>query len=326
MKKFASLVLTVVLLAAMLCVFAVPASAEGIISGDYKYTVNNDGTATITGYTGSGGEITIPETLDEYKVTAIGNDAFSNNKSLTKVTILENINRIGDGAFKGCRSMTTLTISKGVNSIGASAFMGCKKLATVTIPEGVKSIGASAFQGCEQMETLTISEGVNSIGASAFQGCKYLATVTIPEGVNSIGASAFQGCEALATVTIPESVESIGDNAFSGCSADLVIRVPSNPAAEEYAKKHSIVFFANGQCKHYGQHFTCDACHKSVTKSELLKAWGDDNLSTGSTLSEGSLTIICSVACLAVGFLVAMFIFKKKKPALAGGTDNTDEE
>ena len=47
--------------------------------------------------------------------------------------------------------------------------------------------------------------------------------------------------------------------------------------------------------------------------------------STGSTLSEGSLTIIVGIACLAVGFLVAMFIFKKKKPALASG-ENTDEE
>ena len=46
---------------------------------------------------------------------------------------------------------------------------------------------------------------------------------------------------------------------------------------------------------------------------------------TGSILSEGSITIICSVACLAVGFLIAMFIFKKKKPALASG-ENTDEE
>ena len=48
--------------------------------------------------------------------------------------------------------------------------------------------------------------------------------------------------------------------------------------------------------------------------------------STGSTLSEGSLTIICSVACsvvfLAVGFLLGR---KKKKPALAEG-ENTDEE
>ena len=35
---------------------------------------------------------------------------------------------------------------------------------------------------------------------------------------------------------------------------------------------------------------------------------------TASTLSEGSMTIVVGIACLAVGFLVAMLIFKKKKP------------
>ena len=245
---------------------------------------------------------------------------------MTTLTISEGVKSIGEGAFRVCGALKTVTIPKNVSSIGKSAFQRCG-MTTLTISEGVNSIGASAFQDCSQMTTLTIFEGVNSIGASAFQECVALATVTIPEGVKSIGARAFQDCAALATVTIPESVESIGDNAFSGCSADLVIHGISNPAAEKYAKKHSIVFFENGQCKHYGSHFTCDACNQSVTKSDLLKAWGDDNLSVGSTLSEGNLTIIVGVACsvvvLAVGFLLGR---KKKKPAVADGTDNTDEE
>ena len=46
---------------------------------------------------------------------------------------------------------------------------------------------------------------------------------------------------------------------------------------------------------------------------------------TGSGLSPGNIWIIIGVVCLAVGFLAAMFIFKKKKPALASG-ENTDEE
>ena len=46
---------------------------------------------------------------------------------------------------------------------------------------------------------------------------------------------------------------------------------------------------------------------------------------TGSTLSEGSMTIIVGVACLAVGFLVVMFIFKKKKTAVVSGAENTEE-
>ena len=53
--------------------------------------------------------------------------------------------------------------------------------------------------------------------------------------------------------------------------------------------------------------------------------FGSGVSTAGSILSKGSLTIIVGVACLAVGFLVAMFIFKKKKPALADGAE-TDEE
>ena len=46
---------------------------------------------------------------------------------------------------------------------------------------------------------------------------------------------------------------------------------------------------------------------------------------TGSILSEGSLTIICTVAAFVLGLGVMFFIMKKKKPALASG-ENKDEE
>ena len=42
---------------------------------------------------------------------------------------------------------------------------------------------------------------------------------------------------------------------------------------------------------------------------------------TGSILSEGSLTIIVGVAAFVLGLGVMFFIMKKKKPALASGTD-----
>ena len=43
--------------------------------GDYRYTVT-DGNATITGYTGAGGEISIPATLGGYPTVAIGDSVF----------------------------------------------------------------------------------------------------------------------------------------------------------------------------------------------------------------------------------------------------------
>ena len=43
---------------------------------DYTYTTNDDNTITITGYTGSGGDVTIPDTIDGFSVTSIGDDTF----------------------------------------------------------------------------------------------------------------------------------------------------------------------------------------------------------------------------------------------------------
>ena len=54
--------------------------------GDFKYTVSGSN-ATITGYTGSGGAITIPAKTNGYTVSGIGTGAFRGNKVITKLTI-----------------------------------------------------------------------------------------------------------------------------------------------------------------------------------------------------------------------------------------------
>ncbi len=51
---------------------------------DYTYTTNDDNTITITGYTGSGGDVTIPDTINGLPVTSIGSYAFYQCSSLTR--------------------------------------------------------------------------------------------------------------------------------------------------------------------------------------------------------------------------------------------------
>ena len=62
-------------------------------------------------------------------------------------------------------------------------------------------------------------------------------------------------------------------------------------------------------CAHDG--VCCATCGKDFTIPTA----------TGSTLSEGNLAIITAVAGLAVGFIAAMLVFKKKKLAVAGGAE-----
>ena len=89
-------------------------SSDSSTVGNFNYTVSGSN-ATVTGYTGTEKEITIPENVTiggtSYKVTTIGANAFEGNTAITKVTLPDSITSIGDSAFSGCTSLTTIARS-----------------------------------------------------------------------------------------------------------------------------------------------------------------------------------------------------------------------
>jgi hypothetical protein len=81
------------------------------VSGDYRYKIT-DATITIIGYSGPGGAVEIPSTIDGKTVTKIGDYAFWGNQ-LTSVTIPNSVTTIGGGAFEG-NQLTSVTIGANV--------------------------------------------------------------------------------------------------------------------------------------------------------------------------------------------------------------------
>ncbi|MBO5373089.1 MAG: leucine-rich repeat protein [Lachnospiraceae bacterium] len=86
--------------------------------------------------------ITIPTsvTVDgiTYKVTAIANNAFKNNKKVTKVTISSSVTKIGKNAFSGCSKLKTLTIKSTkltAKTVAKNAFKGLTKKTTIKVPK-----------------------------------------------------------------------------------------------------------------------------------------------------------------------------------------------
>src|SRR5215469_11397619 len=97
---------------ALLLLFSIAA----LPAQDFTYT-NNNGTITITGYTGPGGNVTIPSTIDGLPVINIGNRAFTELTSLTGVTIPGSVTDIGAAAFAYCSRLTSLRIPGSVTNI-----------------------------------------------------------------------------------------------------------------------------------------------------------------------------------------------------------------
>ena len=61
-----------------------------------------NGAITIAGYTGAGGDVTIPSVLEGLLVRYIGIAAFQSKGTLTRVTIPDSVTSIGGSAFFGC--------------------------------------------------------------------------------------------------------------------------------------------------------------------------------------------------------------------------------
>jgi hypothetical protein len=172
-------------------------------SGDYQYTLSN-GQAYITYYTGAGGAVVIPSTLNSYPVVSIGQMAFNLCYSLTSITIPASVTSIGENAFADCPNLTSVTIPNSVTSIGSGAFSG-SGLVSVSIPNSVTSIGSGAFADCYNLTSVTIPSRVTSIGSYAFSGCGSLGFVSIPSSVTSIGSYAFSG-SGLGSVLLPPNL------------------------------------------------------------------------------------------------------------------------
>ena len=206
--------------------FTITASAEAYEG--FKYSILDDGTVEITGYTGSDSKLVIPGTIDGKKVTSIGYWAFSYCTSLTSITIPNSVTSIGSDAFNYCTSLTSITIPNSVTSIGDWAFSYCTSLTSITIPNSVTSIGWSVFGNCTSLTSITIPNSVTSIGSDAFNYCTSLTSITIPNSVTSIGRGAFEYCESLTSITIPNSVTSIGYYAFSDCTSLTSITIPDS--------------------------------------------------------------------------------------------------
>lgn len=256
MKRVCFIFLAAAMLLSVLSGAAFTVSAD--TEGAFEYTVAN-GEATVTKYTGEGGDVTIPSKLGGYPVTAIGEWAFVGCKGLTGIQFPDGVTEIGRGAFEGCAGLTSIDIPDSVTVIGGYAFERCTSLTRIAIGSGVTEIGYCALAACSSLESIVVSadnpyyymsgnclieketntllrgfadsvipNGVTVIGECAFDGCAGLTGIVIPNSVTVIGENAFSECTDLTSIALPDSVTMIGGEAFYGCTGLTSVRIPDS--------------------------------------------------------------------------------------------------
>jgi hypothetical protein len=240
-----------------------------LTQGDYAYTTNAAGEATITDFNRKySGALSITNTLGGCPVVGIGDGAFQACERLTGVTIPGGVTSIGDCAFCQCSRLTRVAIPKSVTSIGKGAFANSQRVTEIQlepgnpayalaegvlfdkdlttlllvprnqsgsyrIPDSVTQIRETAFAGCMEFTNVVIPDRVTSIGDSAFAECTNLTSVVLPNGLTRIGDSAFRNCWSLANIQIPDSLRTLGESAFRACSGLTSVSIPNGVAGIE---------------------------------------------------------------------------------------------
>jgi len=178
-----------------------------VLDAPLAYTLNNSA-VTITSYNGSGGAVIIPDAIDGYFVTSIGEDAFKYNDSLTSIVLPNHVTYIGSAAFQLCASLTSVAIPSSVTYIGDIAFNLCNQLTNILVDAANPTYSSTNGVLFDKAQT-TLIQFPGGLGGN----------YTIPNSVTNLGDFAFANCTSLTSVTIPDSVANIDSISFYICTS-----------------------------------------------------------------------------------------------------------
>lgn len=165
-------------------------------------------------------DVTVPGEVtyegNTYPVEQIGSNVFSDNLTVTTITLPVTIKRIEYYAFQGCRSLKEVKNTMNCEYISGQAFYQCVSLTEIDL-SSCKTIEWSAFGNCTSLKSVKSLAKIESIGSSAFSECKALKEIDLPSGV-VIEGYAFSSCTNLTKVGSLDKA-TINDGAFSSCEA-----------------------------------------------------------------------------------------------------------
>ncbi|MBQ2943364.1 MAG: leucine-rich repeat domain-containing protein [Ruminococcus sp.] len=344
LKVFLSFAFILTILLSMLPFAGVSVYADDVQTGtfgSFEYEIY-DGEVCITKFTGEGGDVFIPNVIEDVPVVAIGEEAFWYCKEITSLSMPASLEFIGARAFQGCSSLTEVQLPDSVVEIAAAAFCDCTALEKINVPAELIYVGSFAFDNTPWItrfedntsiiiggrilykylgdaEVVNIPAGVTGISGNAFQDKKNLKYVNIPNTMLFIGDYAFFGCDNLKSVSLPDSIYYMGAYSFgyktlteSGegdVVEDFVLCANEGTLPADYAKEYGLTLKSHGYFATMDELPEAESCvAKELPEATKDQAKWFSNKNTVITL------VIIVISCVGiVGGMYFYFTFQEKK-------------
>ncbi|MBQ8406684.1 MAG: leucine-rich repeat domain-containing protein [Clostridia bacterium] len=249
------------------------------------HTSTSESFATVTGLGSCTDEIIyLPETYQGVKVTNVGNKAFMNVTSATKIVFSKNISMIDNAAnsssnaFRGCTAEVDMSLATDMWYISYNAFAYYEGT-TVTLSESLRSLSNTVFQ-YSAITSIHIPASVTNISYNCFEGCTALEEVTFGENsqLSALGSgngSAFASCTSLEKIVLPTGITDYGWSLFSNCTTEISWAGPitslvgrdGNAAIFSYYKRETFVIPDTVETLGSKVFENCDCTYVVVPKS-----------------------------------------------------------
>ncbi|ELP92050.1 hypothetical protein EIN_292290 [Entamoeba invadens IP1] len=193
------------------------------------------------------GCVNITKIVISSTVTAIGQCAFYNCKSLIRLEFPNSVVKFGNYVCKNCEhlknecsycaKLSKIRNIENITEVEQKGFNRTSSLFAHGIPNTLKKIGSQVFSSCgikqfvfpnieiydhafsgnSKLTKVVFSEGVKTLPNGCFNECPNLKIVEIPNSVESIGDECFSKCSSLEEITIPNDVKTLGNYCFNDC-------------------------------------------------------------------------------------------------------------
>lgn len=224
------------------------------LAGDFSYTTNSPDTnaITITRYTGLGGTVQIPDSIDGKIVAGLKDNAFYDYANPVNVTVPASLTHIESLAFYHCSGLTAIHVDPS-NTVYSSMdgvlfdkgqtllfqYPG-GKAGEYVIPDSVTEIKEWGFSFCGGLTRLGIGQNLILIGTGALTPCTNLTEIAVNDS-NSVycsvdgvlldtGLTTLLQCPGGRTgsYAIPSGIATIGDRAFAYCIGMSHVTIPGS--------------------------------------------------------------------------------------------------